>query len=315
MKLLSVVLNYKTADMTIECVRNARVAMAPIDGHRIDVVDNDSQDGSFGRLHDAKAAEGWSDVAVLETGHNGGFGAGNNFSIRRALASKDPPEFVFLLNSDAFPEADAIVKLLGFMERHPEIGIAGSQLYGTDGAPHISAFRFPTFQSELLGSTRLGLLTRVMPEREVPIHPRPTVSRPVDWLAGAAMMIRREVLEDVGLFDETFFLYFEETDLCRRAKLRGWPTWYVVESQVAHVGHASTGLKDLSRPMPRYWFDSRRHYFTKNHGRAYTWAVNTAQALGLASFGVRARLQKKDDPNPSGFLRDFVRYNFLEKRP
>ena len=309
------ILNYKTADMTIECVRNARKAVAPIDDHRIEVVDNDSQDGSYETIRAAREAEGWDDVDVVASGHNGGFGAGNNFAIRRALASDDPPDFVFLLNSDAFPEEDAIEKLIGFMERHPEIGIAGSQLYGTDGVPHISAFRFPTLQSEVLGSTRLGLLSRMMPEREVPIRPRPTASRPVDWLAGAAMMIRREVLEDVGLFDETFFLYFEETDLCRRARLRGWPTWYVVESQVAHVGHASTGLKDLSRPMPRYWFDSRRHYFTKNHGKAYTWAVNAAQAVGLASYKVRARLQKKEDPNPTRFLRDFVRYNFVENRP
>lgn len=315
MKLLCVILNYKTADMTIECVRNARPAMAQVGSHRIDIVDNDSQDGSYARLVAAKRDEGWDDVEVLASGHNGGFGAGNNFAIRRALASDDPPEFVFLLNSDAFPEEDAIEKLLGFMEEHPEVGIAGSQLYGTDGVPHISAFRFPTLQSEVLGSTRLGLLSRVMPEREVPIRPRPDASRPVDWLAGAAMMIRREVLEDVGLFDEAFFLYFEETDLCRRARLRGWPTWYVVESQVAHVGHASTGLKDLSRPMPRYWFDSRRYYFTKNHGKAYTWAVNAAQAVGLATFKVRARLQKKDDPDPARFLQDFVRYNFVENRP
>ena len=79
--------------------------------------------------------------------------------------------------------------------------------------------------------------------------------------------------------------------------------------------HASTGLKDLKRPMPRYWFDSRRHYFLKNHGKAYTWAANTAQAVGLATFKVRAKIQQKDDPDPARFLRDFVRYNFLDERP
>lgn len=315
MKLLAIILNYKTADMTSRCIREARAALAPIDDHRLAVVDNDSQDGSYERLRDEVAAEGWEDVEVQQTGHNGGFGAGNNFAIRRALASSDPPDFVYLLNSDAFPEPDAIVALLSFMERHPDVGIAGSQLYGTDGDPHISAFRFPSLESEVLGTARLGLLERLWPQREVPIRPRPDRTRPVDWLAGASMMIRRDVLEDVGLFDERFFLYFEETDLCRRARLRGWTTWYVVESQVAHVGHGSTGLKDLSRPMPRYWFDSRRHYFRKNHGKAYTWAANAAHAMALASFKVRARLQRKDDPDPDRFLRDFVRYNFLEKRP
>jgi GT2 family glycosyltransferase len=301
--------------MTLRCIRAAREALANVPSHRIDVVDNDSRDGSFPKLEAAVRAEGWPDVVVMQSGHNGGFGAGNNYAMRRALASDDPPDFVHLLNSDAFPEPDAIEALLDFMDAHPDVGIAGSALTGTDGEPHISAFRFPSLESEVLGSARLGLLTRMLPEREIAIFPRPDRTRRVDWLAGASMMIRREVLEEVGLFDERFFLYFEETDLCRRAWLRGWPTWYVLESRVTHVGHASTGLKDLSRRMPSYWFDSRRHYFRKNHGKAYTWAANTALAVGLATYKVRARIQKKDDPDPNRFWRDFVHYNFLKNRP
>lgn len=315
MKLLCVILNYRTVDMTIRCIRSARAALRDVPSYRIDVVDNDSRDGSYQRLVDAVHDERWRDVNVLRSDHNGGFGAGNNFAIRPALASDDPPEFVYLLNSDAFPEPDAVVALLEFMETHPRVGIAGSGLNGPNGEPHISAFRFPSLESEALGGARLGLLTRLMPEREIAILPRPESTRQVDWLAGASMMIRRQVLEEVGLFDERFFLYFEETDLCRRAWLSGWPTWYVLESRVTHVGHASTGLHDLSRPMPRYWFDSRRHYFRKNHGRAYTWAANTAQALGLTTYKVRARLQRKDDPDPSRFWRDFIHYNFLTNRP
>ncbi len=315
MQVLCVILNYKTPAMTLDAVRAARRALERIDGHHIDVVDNDSGDGSFEILSDTVAREGWRDVQVLETGHNGGFGYGNNFAIRRALASSDPPDFVYILNSDAFPEPDAIEVLVRFMRERPEVGIAGSAIWGTDGVPHISAFRFPTVWSEVAGGFRLGLINRLLPDVEVPIRPRPEVSREVDWLAGASMMIRRKVLEEVGVFDETFFLYFEETDLCRRARQAGWPTWYVVESKIEHVGHASTGLKDLRRPMPRYWFDSRRHYFLKNHGRAYLWAANTIHAAGLASFKLRARVQRKDDPDPVRFLRDFVRYNFLLNRP
>lgn len=315
MQVLCVILNYRTPAMALDAVRAARRALERIESHRIDVVDNDSGDGSFETMSETVAREGWSDVQVLQTGHNGGFGYGNNFAIRRALSSSDPPEFVYILNSDAFPEPDAIEVLVRFMREHPKVGIAGSALWGTDRAPHISAFRFPSFWSEVAGSFRLGLLSRMLPDAEVPIRPRPEASREVDWLAGASMMIRRQVLEEVGLFDETFFLYFEETDLCRRARQAGWSTWYVVESKVAHVGHASTGLKDLRRPMPRYWFDSRRYYFLKNHGRAYLWAANAAHATGLATFKVRARIQGKEDPHPVGYLRDFVRYNFIANRP
>ncbi|MGE0790025.1 MAG: glycosyltransferase family 2 protein [Sandaracinaceae bacterium] len=314
MKLLAIVLNYRTPDMSLEAAAAGLTALQGIDGSRLVIVDNDSPDDSDARLRAGVRERGW-DVEVLQTGHNGGFGYGNNAAIRRALASDDPPEYVYLLNSDAFPAKDALRALVDYADAHPEVGIAGSYIHGTDGEPHLTAFRFPSFESELLSGFRLDALRRALPEREVPIRPMPTSTRRVDWLAGASMLLRRACLEEIGLFDETFFLYFEETDLCRRASLAGWQTHYVVESKVAHVGHGSTGLKDKSKPMPRYWFDSRRHYFRKNHGRAYAWAANAAHAVGLLTFKLRAPIQRKADSDPTRFWRDFVRYNFVEKRP
>lgn len=316
MKLLTVILNYRTGEMTLDSARAALVASASVDGDwRIEIVDNDSQDGSFEQMRDTVESEGWERVEVVASGRNGGFGAGNNHAMRRALASDDPPDFIYLLNSDAFPDPAATSELLAYLEAHPDVGIAGSYIHGIDGEPHLTAFRFPSIESEIVGSLRIGLVDRLLPEREVPIQPMPTESCQVDWLAGASMMIRREVLESVGLFDETFFLYFEETDLCRRAALAGWPTHYVVESRVAHVGHGSTGLKDLEQPMPRYWFDSRRHYFRKNHGRGYTWVANSLGAIGHALHRVKVTLQRREVGDPAHFLRDYVRYNFLDERP
>jgi len=314
MKLLCVILNYKTADMTLDAIRAARAALTTLD-HRIDVVDNDSQDGSFEKLWSAVADAGWPDVRVVQSGHNGGFGAGNNVALRAALLEREPPEFLYILNSDAFPAPDAITALVQFLETHPRAGIAGSFIHGPDGDPHLTAFRFPSMASEALSGFRLGVLQRLLPDREVPIHPMPSATQRVPWLAGASMMFRRELLQEIGLFDETFFLYFEETDLCRRAQLAGWECWYVLESRVAHIGSVSTGMKNKGRPMPRYWFDSRRHYFTKNHGAAYTWAANVLHAAGLATFKARAGLQGKPDPDPVNFLRDFAKYNFVERRP
>lgn len=313
MELVCVILNYRTPEMTLKAARAARVALAKLD-YRIDIVDNDSGDGSEDHLRQAVESEGWANVQVLQTGENGGFGFGNNFAIRRALASDDPPDFIYILNSDAFPEPDAVRTLLDFMNERPEVGIAGSSIHGPDGEPHLTAFRFPTLSSEVVGSFRLGALERVLRDVEVPIRPPPRCTQRVDWVAGASMMIRREVLEQVGLFDESFFLYFEETDLCRRAALAGWPTYYVSESEVVHIGSVSTGMKEARR-MPRYWFDSRRHYFLKNHGRSYLWASNTAHAIGQLSYRVRARLQQKPPQDPPRYLRDFLRYNFVQRRP
>jgi GT2 family glycosyltransferase len=289
--------------------------MARIPSARIDVVDNASGDGSLEKLEAGVRAAGYAPerVQVCASPRNGGYGAGNNFAIRRALASADPPEFVYILNSDAFPAEDAVDILLAFLETRPEVGLAGSFIHGTDGAPHETAFRFPSLWSELESGLALGVVSKLLAEHRVAITPRPTATCQVDWLAGASVMIRRQVLEDVGLFDETFFLYFEETDLCRRAHLAGWPTWYVVESRVAHVGSASTGMKKWQR-IPRYWLESRAHYFRKNHGEAYLRAADVAFALSNATFRARRRLQRKPDPHPPHFYEDFVKFSFTRSR-
>jgi N-acetylglucosaminyl-diphospho-decaprenol L-rhamnosyltransferase len=310
MRIVAVVLNYRTAEMTLDAVRACRTALAFCD-HRIDVVDNDSGDGSYEHLSAAVEEEGWSDVRVLQSGHNGGFGAGNNYALRSALEEDPPPDYLYILNSDAFPDPDAVEALAACLEEHPDAGIAGSAIRGTDGEPHTTAFRFPSVQSELISGFRLGLLTGLLRDREVTIRPTPESTRDVDWLAGASMMLRPSMLEQIGLFDETFFLYFEETDLCRRARRAGWRVLYVVESRVAHVGHGSTGMKDRSRPMPAYWFDSRKYYFTKNHGRAYALAADLARASGLLTYRVRAPLQGKANEDHKHFLRDFLRHSFL----
>jgi GT2 family glycosyltransferase len=130
-------------------------------------------------------------------------------------------------------------------------------------------------------------------------------------------MIRRDVFVDAGFFDETFFLYFEETDFCRRARLCGWSTYYVRGSAVAHIGGASTGIKDSrsTRRMPAYWFDSRRHYFRKNHGDASLALSDLLFALGFSLWRLRRKLQNKPDDDPPLLLRDFIRHALRERTP
>lgn len=309
MKLQVVLLNFRTADLTLKALASVYRATLGIPSVRIDVVDNHSEDGSAEKLaFGIRDARYFPDrVRMLVSPRNGGFGAGNNFAIRAALASSDPPEFIYILNSDAFPEEDAVEALLDFLEAHPQVGIAGSYIYGVDGKPHETAFRFPSILSELEAGAGFGPLSRALREHTVPILPPPRTTQRVDWLAGASMMVRAEVLQNIGLFDEEFFLYFEETDLSRRAALAGYATWYVIESRVAHVGSASTGMKTWRR-MPSYWFDSRAHYFEKNHGRAYKGTADVAFSLAFATHRLRALVQKKRDNHPAQFLRDFVRH-------
>ena len=317
MRLLTVIVNYKTPEMTLASVEATLRELQCVAGEwKITVVDNDSQDGSFEKLRQAIAAQqqanqpGWERVEVIAASCNGGYGAGNNIAIRRALYSEDPPDYIYALNSDAFPEEQAITHLLNYLDRHPQVGIVGSYIHGDDGHPHTTAFRFPSIGSEFEGAIRLGVISRLLKHCRVPLGV-PERTRPVDWLAGASMMLRRQVIEDVGLFDETFFLYFEETDLCRRALLAGWPTVYVRESTVRHIGSATTGMKRWNK-IPEYWFDSRRYYFVKNHGSVYFWTATSARLLGEGLWQLRRRIQGKEDSGPPGQIGQLVRHSIKQ---
>jgi GT2 family glycosyltransferase len=309
-RLLTVILNWRTPAMTLQAAEAALRALEGIEGALV-IVDNDSGDGSFEALTQAVATRGWDrgpqQVRVLQSGHNGGFGAGNNFGIRAGLPDGGRPDFVYILNSDAFPEAGAIRALLDHLLAHPETGFAGSYIHGPEGEPHRTAFRFPSVAGEFEAHLRLGLVSRLLRDRIV-AQPIPAETTRVDWLAGASLMMRQKVLDQIGLFDETFFLYFEETDLCRRAALAGWPTDYVLASQVTHIGSVSTGMKSWSR-IPGFWLDSRWHYFTKNHGTAHAVAATLAALSAGALWRLRLLIQSKDRGDPPRYLRDMAAHH------
>ncbi|PIE12982.1 MAG: glycosyl transferase [Rhodobacterales bacterium] len=300
--LLTVLLNYRTPDMTLQA---AAAALRELDGLNAElvIVDNDSQDGSFEKLASGVAAAGW-DVRVLQSGHNGGFGAGNNFGIRAGLSDGSAPDLYYILNSDAFPDAGSIRHLRDYLLANPKVGFAGSYIHGPEQDTHVTAFRFPSVASEFEGAIRFGPVTRLLSDHVVPL-PVPTQSGAVDWLAGASLMMRARVLEQIGLFDEAFFLYYEETDLCRRAARAGWPTHYVVESRVTHIGSVSTGMKEWDR-VPGYWFDSRWHYFTKNHGSVYAVLATISHALGGVFYRLRRLVQREKPADPPHFLRHLL---------
>lgn len=308
--LLTVILNWRTPEMTLRSAEAALAALEGIEGALV-IVDNASGDGSYERLAAEAEARGWTTgpqrVRVLQSGRNGGFGAGNNFGIRAGLPDGSQPDYVYLLNSDAFPAKDAIRALLDHLEAHPQTGFAGSYIHGPEGEPHRTAFRFPSILSEFEGQVRFGPVSRLL-SRHIVAQPIPETTTKVDWLAGASLMMRRSVLDRIGLFDETFFLYFEETDLCRRAALVGWPTDYVVESRVAHIGSASTGMKGWTR-IPRFWLDSRLHYFTKNHGRAHALLATLATLAGGTLWRLRLLVQRKDRGDPPRYLRDLAAHH------
>ncbi|QUJ75221.1 glycosyltransferase family 2 protein [Sulfitobacter albidus] len=314
-KVLCVLLNYRTPHMTLRAAEAALADLASIGGELV-IVDNASGDGSPEIFREAVSARGWDAggrVRVIASPVNGGFGAGNNIGMRAGMSDGSAPDYLYLLNSDAFPDPGSIAALRDHLEAHPDAGFACSHIRGEDDAPHTTAFRFPSIAGEFEGAARLGVISRALAHARVPLLDLDT-TRAVDWSAGASMMIRRAMIDAIGGFDERFFLYFEETDLCLRAARAGWSCWYVVQSRVVHIGSGSTGMKTAAR-MPRYWYDSRRHYFIKNHGRAYAACALLAHLAGGVIHRARCALPGARPQDPAHFLRDLIAHAATAYRP
>jgi GT2 family glycosyltransferase len=248
------------------------------------------------------------DLTVIHP--NRGFCGGNNAVIRPALAWGDPPEYVLLLNADTLVEEHALDALVEFMDRHPEAGIAGSQLLFASRAVGPSPFRFEGIATELDRGLRLGIVSKLLRSR-LPTLPTPSAPARVDWVAGASMILRRTMLEAIGLLDDGLYTYFDDPDICLRARRAGWQTWYVPESRIVHIGGASTGVTagHVESRRPSYWFQARRRFFLKNYGPWYTAAVDAAFIFGFALWRLRRRIQRKPDNDPPHMLFDSIRHS------
>jgi GT2 family glycosyltransferase len=313
-KVLVVIVHYRTSALVTECLRSLDAQMRAYGNASAVVIDNQSQDGSAARIGEAIAREGWSDWATLvEAPVNGGFAYGNNQVIGPALKQPGPPDYFWLLNPDTTACPGALAALVGFMAARPNVGLAGSAIEEQRGVLWPYAFRFPSLLSELDSALQLGLVTKLL-SRWAILHRMDGRETCVDWVSGASLMVKREVFEAVGLMDENYFLYYEETDFILNAKRAGWQCWYVPQSRVFHVAGASTGMVDRPpepRRLPHYWFESRRRYFIKNHSRTYAMATDLVWIASHALWRVRRVLQRKAQPDPPHLFGDFLRHSSL----
>lgn len=316
--MLVVIVNYRTPELSIDCLRSLRDEVQGSPGLRVTVVDNASADGSADRIAAAIEGEGWGWATLVRSPVNGGFAAGNNRAIAAALDAQGPPDLFWLLNPDTRVQPGAAAALASFMRAHPRCGVAGSALLEEDGRAWPFAFRFPSVLGEVERGARLAPVSRLL-ARHATIRRMGAVVERVDWVSGASCVIRRAVIEEVGRFDEDYFLYFEETDFCLRARRAGWECWYVPQAAVLHIAGRATGVTGKQeRPsrLPRYWFESRRRYFEKNHGRAYAILTDLAWAGAHLTWLVRAAFRRRPTAgdDPPALLRDFVRNSSMMPR-
>ncbi len=308
-RLWIVIVNYRTAGLAIDCLHSLAAELARFPGLHTVVVDNASGDGSAERLQEAIAHNGWQGWATVDAaGRNGGFAYGNNVGLDLALRAAPRPDYVMLLNPDTVVHPGAIRALVDFMDAHPRAGIAGSLLENADGGTDCSAHNDFSPLGELVAGASLGVVTRALSRYQVSPPMQPTAHE-CGWVSGASLMIRTSVLAHTGLMDDQYFLYFEEADFCLRTRQAGWEVWFVPASRIVHLEGAATGIRDVVRRRPRYWYESRRRYFIKHFGVAGLLLADFLWAAGRASLALRRLLRLgrgAPQQDPQGYARDLL---------
>lgn len=278
-----VVLNYNTRDDLRRCVRallDERSATPAIDSEII-VVDNASSDGSAEMI----AAE-FPSVGLIRAPHNGGFAYGNNLALQRAQG-----DAILLLNPDALLPAGGLDRMLRVLQAHPEAAIIGPKLLRSDGSIHLACRR--SFPTPSIAFYRLSGLSRLFPKskrfgRYNLTYVDPNLPIEVDSVCGACMLVRRRVINHIGLLDERFFMYGEDLDWCLRARQAGWSVRYEPSVVVQHLHGAASRKRALRtnfhffRAMDLFY---RKHYVDRYHPLV-TGVVRTGiyAALGVAVF-------------------------------
>ena len=299
-----IVVNYGTADLALQAVESVLVRTHEAREVEVHLVDNASPGGDADALREAHDARGWGERVTLwlET-ENHGFGRGNNVVLEALAAREEPPEFVLLLNPDAWLENEGIALLAAALDQNPDAGAAGAAIRGPDGVLQPSAFRFPSAGSEVLRIVNFGPLDRLF-GHEGRVLPPSEVTRRVDWVSGAAVMLRLRALDEVGVFDPAFFLYYEEVELMHRLAKAGWGTLHVPDAIVGHAEGAATGGGGRRPDQPGYVYDSWRQYHLRTLGRGCTVILASLQIpAGLLNI-LLCRLRGRASTLPNLFFRN-----------
>ncbi len=269
-----VVVSYNTRELLHRCLDSLEAGCEEMRTETF-VVDNASRDDSADMVeHD------FPRVTLIRNDRNAGFAAANNLALERAAG-----RHVVLLNSDTVVRPGALGELVRFMDDTPKAGYCGPRLLNPDGTHQPSAKRFPTVFS---GGFAMLSFSRKYPvsRHALDLHAQHGDAERfrADWLTGACLVVRADAMRRVGPLDDGFFMYFEETDWCKRMHAAGWEGWYVPSAEVVHYGGGSVGIDRMQAPFfgnhPVYWIASRRRFMRRYYGLAGV-ALSEAVDMGL----------------------------------
>ncbi len=306
-----IIVNYGTPDLAMAAVES--VLARSHGGHPVEVhlLDNASPGDDAWIFEQAHAARGWGDrVTLWLEQENHGFGRGNNVVIQAVAARPVPPDYVFLLNPDAALENEALAIMADRLDAEPRTAVAGAGIALPSGRPVTAAFRFPSAFGEFVRAVNFGPLTRLFPHTTVAL-PADHPDGSVDWVSGAAVMMRLPVIVSLGGFDPDFFLYYEEVELMHRIRRTGYDILYVPEARVRHTEGAATNVKSGQpdrKTRPSYWYDSWRLYYLKTAGRRGAIMAGLGWMGGAALNVPLALLRGQRLYAPLNFFGDFSRW-------
>lgn len=258
MDLTAIIVNFNTEGLLKDAIGRLQSAAARL-SLKIAIIDNASEDDSVALIRREFPA-----CHLITNTTNVGFGRANN----QGLALVEG-RYVLLLNTDAFVSKDTLYKTMAYMDSHPRCGILGVRLVGRDGALQPSARYFPTPWNLFLARTGLNRLFSGVRTVDDMNWDHASV-RQCDWVPGCYFLVRRAVIDQIGLFDPRYFLYYEEIDHCLAARKAGWEVTFFADTTVVHIGGESaktTGaITTGGRQIESMQIESELLYFRKNHG-------------------------------------------------
>ncbi|MCF6200410.1 MAG: glycosyltransferase family 2 protein [Hyphomicrobiaceae bacterium] len=311
-KIAAIIVNYKIADLAIEAIKSLEQTARTFNNFSVHIVDNLSLGDDVERLQKAIKDKGWQRWVTLHPQNkNLGFAAGNNVILRKILQGELAADYAFFLNPDACILNDAVGQMVQFLEAHPKAGIVGARLENEAGAEQTSAFHFPTILGEFEQAISLSIFSKALARWKIALPSQQKTSQ-VEAVSGACLMLRKEVLETIGLMDEGYFLYYEETDFMLQAHKAGWQTWHLHTASVLHLegkstnAHLGGGLE--ASPLPLYVFESWRYYFLKNHGRLYAATAGVARLSGAILYKAHRFILQRPSEQPANSVSSFWKH-------
>lgn len=295
-----IILNYGTPALTIASAESALPEVEALGGELV-IVDNASPDDSWPQINEwRKALPASAPVELILSPRNGGFAFGNNLGLKACSA-----EFYVLLNSDTLVRPGAFAAMLAAMRADPRLGVVGPKITDEAGAEQTSRFRAISPLGEFVEASGLGVFYKLFKRAVVPIQPSEMAV--ADWIGFPCVMLRSQMIDEIGGLDEGYFMYFEDCDYCRRAVKNGWRLATIADAEVAHFHGKSSSVEGnikAKKRLPAYYYASRARYFTRWYGKGGFIAANLLWYAGRIASRVRFFALKTPHRVPEGAAGD-----------